>query len=85
MKNVILVTFLAIGLTSCKGSTEYGECIGLVDEGDPNLVYKPSTRNAVWTVLGFETIIAPILWLTDYAKCPVAEKTPRRAPLKESK
>ena len=64
---VCLVLFLSV---SCKGSTEYGECLGIVEDGDPKLQYKVSVRNAFWSIVGFETIIAPILWATSYAKCP---------------
>lgn len=67
--------FILLFLISCSGSNKYGECVGFSDsERNPNLIYEVSVGNAIWTVLGFETIIAPILWATDYVYCPVAKK-----------
>ena len=74
MKALVLIFGLSIAALGCSGSTEYGECIGVVEDGEPNLKYKVSIRNAFWSIIGFETIIAPILWATDYAKCPVGNK-----------
>ncbi|MDB4330276.1 hypothetical protein N9948_00970 [bacterium] len=67
-----LLSILILFITSCSGSTQFGECIGIADEGNPKLIYETSTRNAIWSFIGIETIIAPILWATDYAKCPIA-------------
>ena len=61
-------------LSSCSGHRDLGECIGVVDEGDPKLVYETDVRNTVWSVIAFQTLIAPILWATDYAKCPIRRK-----------
>jgi hypothetical protein len=73
MKWLILV--VSLGLLGCKSKTEFGECVGLSKaEADAQLVYEISTRNAIWTILGTETIIAPILWATDFAYCPVKRK-----------
>lgn len=74
MKKLVLVAAMLLATTGCKSSTEYGECIGIVEDGDPELKYKISVRNAIWTLIGVETLIAPVLWLTDYAKCPVGSK-----------
>jgi len=65
---------LALLLVSCSGSNQHGECLGLADDKNPALVYKISVRNAFWSLVGIETIIAPILWATDYAYCPVDRK-----------
>lgn len=71
----MVVLFLVL-LAGCKGHTDYGECVGLDDdEKVKGLIYKFSVRNAVWSVVGFETIIAPILWMTDYARCPVGRES----------
>ena len=66
----------ALMLTSCHGSNEYGECIGLIDEDaeDPNMKYKIDLWNTVWSFIGIETIIAPVLWVTHFARCPVGPK-----------
>ena len=62
-------------LVSCSGSNQHGECVGF-DELDrhPNLVYRISIRNTIWSVVGFQTIVAPVLFFTDYAYCPVGLK-----------
>jgi len=70
----ILILGIMLTLASCSGSNKYGECIGVTEDGDPKLSYKISVRNTIWSVLGFETIIAPVLWATDYAKCPTGFK-----------
>jgi hypothetical protein len=71
MKYLLLVLFLV----SCSGSNEHGECVGFSDgDRDPRLEYEVSTRNAIWSFIGVETIIAPVLWATDYAYCPVGLK-----------
>lgn len=62
-------------LCSCTGSTEFGDCVGFgPDSRKPELKYEVSTRNAMWSIIGWETIIAPVLWATDYAYCPVGKK-----------
>ena len=71
MKKLLTIATL-IFCSACTGSTEYGECVGLNnDDRDPALRYKVSVWNAAWSVIGFETVIAPVLWATDYAYCPV--------------
>lgn len=69
------VLLLALSLTACTGGNQYGECVGL-DEADqqPNLEYKISVRNAIWSFIAIETIVAPVLWVTDFAKCPTGFK-----------
>ena len=72
MKWLVLVVALSTG---CRSETEYGECVGLdPQERKPDLVYKVSVRNAIWSFLAIETIIAPVLWATDFAFCPVAKR-----------
>ncbi len=71
MKNTIMIMSLLL-LASCSGRNEYGECVGLASDKKPNLKYEVSVRNAFWSVVGFQTIIAPILWATDYVYCPIA-------------
>ena len=68
----VLMLLLVVG---CKGKTEFGECVGFgSDERQPDLVYKLSFRNTVWSTIFSQTIIVPVLWATDYAFCPVAMK-----------
>ena len=78
MKKAIVAMLLALALftTGCRSHTEYGECIGVGDEPEPELVYRVDVRNAVLGILFFETIVVPVIWLADEFKCPIARKTP---------
>lgn len=67
-----LIVCLLVVMAGCSGSNQYGKCVGLSsDDQNPALRYKIEPWNAFWSVVGIETIIAPILWATDYAYCPV--------------
>lgn len=73
MKHIILSLCL-VSLTACKTETEFGECIGFQEDESPELKYEISVRNAVWTAIAIETVVAPVLWFLTTAKCPVAKK-----------
>jgi hypothetical protein len=73
MRALALVVAAAL-FTGCKGSTEFGECIGAFDEKDPGLTYKVSVWNATMGVLFVELIIPPIYVIADATLCPVARK-----------
>lgn len=70
----ILVIVGALLISGCQSSTQYGECVGLEDQQDSHLVYKPSVRNIVLGVAFFETLFAPIIWLACDFDCPVGRK-----------
>lgn len=70
---MLLITFMLLN-SSCSGKNKHGECIGIIDKGDPKLAYELSGWNLGWSLIGFEMILPPVLWATDYAKCPVARK-----------
>jgi hypothetical protein len=76
---ILLTTTLA--LAACKGSTQYGECVGILDEDarDPDLRYELSTRNLVWTIIFSETLLVPIVWAVGYSHCPVGHKAKKVA------
>lgn len=67
--------FLLTAFT-CKGSTEFGECVGYSnkEKKNPKAVYEVSIRNAVWTILGFEMAIPVVLYFLYYVECPVKLK-----------
>lgn len=65
---------IACALTACTGETEYGECVGFGKDRDPALKYEVSTRNVVWTVIGSETAVVPIVWALEYVYCPMGRK-----------
>ncbi len=76
-RNIVLIGMLA--LAGCRGSTEYGECVGIQDayqaeQQHPDLEYKLSVRNTVLGIIFFQTIFAPVIWLAADFKCPVGRK-----------
>ena len=83
MKNTKLLSaglLLLVALSSCTASTEHGECVGIMEEGRPDLNYKLSGRNLAWSILGLEMLFPPVLWATDYAMCPSGPRSKRGAP-----
>jgi len=76
MKKILmtLVMVMMLALSACTEQTQYGKCIGISDEKDPNLVYKVDTKNAVLGILFFETIIVPINVVNDCLYCPYKQK-----------
>ena len=67
---LIIITFVAIPLYGCGdtkeiGGVEYGT-YGLFDKGtmkNPDIEYKIIVGNIIWSVILFETIIAPIYFI----------------------
>ena len=75
MKKLFTIATIMLLFTSCSGSNKHGECVGFDSKDrDPKLEYRLSVRNTFWSVVGIETIIAPILYATDYAYCPIGPK-----------
>ena len=76
MKNYATAAILALTLTlsACTTHTEFGPCIGAFDDRDPKLTYKMSAWNVFLSVFFIQTIIVPVLVVTDNARCPVAPK-----------
>ena len=70
---VYCMLLLCVLLTGC-GSDQ---CYGLLDKDNvkkKDVKYEVKVSNIVWSVLGAETIVAPI-WLVGYRlHCPVEEK-----------
>lgn len=73
MKNIIFLIF-AILLTGCASHTEYGPCVGIADDKNPNLVYKVSAQNLIVGILFFQLIAPPIFVVVDEFYCPVGVK-----------
>lgn len=74
MKKLIALAALAITLTGCTTKTEYGECIGVLQDKKPDLEYKLSGWNTFLAVVFSETIIVPALVIANEHSCPVAKK-----------
>lgn len=68
--NILLIFFL----TACTSSTEFGKCIGVDTIGKEELEYKISIKNSVIALLFAETIIVPIIVISDEIYCPIARK-----------
>ena len=71
---MIIIMILVAMLAGCTSSTQYGQCVGIVDERDPNLVYKLSAQNMAVAIIFFELIAPPIIVLADELYCPVGVK-----------
>jgi hypothetical protein len=78
MKKMIKVGIVLAALlsASCKSDTEYGECVGMLEERDPRLTYEPSVHNIVLAVVFVETIFVPVLVVLEEHSCPTGRKQP---------
>lgn len=74
MKKLLLTLVLLMCLTGCASSTQYGECVGINDEKQPNLIYKYSVRNIVISAIFIETLFVPLVTVLTQLECPVGEK-----------
>jgi hypothetical protein len=74
VKIVIAILLVVCVAAGCTSQTVYGDCLGVGEEEDPTLVYDVPTMNIVWSVIFFEMIFPPIVFLATDFKCPVAYK-----------
>lgn len=74
MKKIITISMLIALLSGCTTKTEYGECIGVLDDKKPELIYKLDTTNAVLGIVFVETIFVPVIVLANETQCPVGKK-----------
>jgi hypothetical protein len=74
MKNIIALLVLAASLSACTSKTQYGDCIGVLQEKKPNLTYELSVWNTVLAVVFSETIVVPIVVVANQHSCPVGVK-----------
>ena len=65
---------MAIVLSGCTSHTEFGPCIGIGEEKNPNLVYKVSAQNLVVGIVFFQLIAPPVIVAIDEFYCPVGVK-----------
>jgi hypothetical protein len=71
MKYLLLISLMFF--TACTQSTRYGQCIGLMDEAEPNLEYEVSWWNGFVAIIFAETIIIPVYTVAKDIQCPVRE------------
>lgn len=74
MKKILTIIALAASLTACTSKTQYGGCIGVLQDKKPNLEYKLDTWNVVMAVIFSETIVVPALVVANQHSCPVGVK-----------
>ena len=74
MKKAIAIIIIAILFTGCTSKTEFGECIGVLQDKKPELEYKLSVWNTILAVVFSETIIVPVLVVANEHSCPVGKK-----------
>jgi hypothetical protein len=74
MNKIILCALVAILAAGCTTHTEYGECIGVLQDKKPDLEYKLSGWNTFLAVIFSETIVVPIVVVADDFQCPVGKK-----------
>ena len=73
MKKIIAL-MLVVLLTGCTSNTEFGLCVGIGEDKNPNLVYKVSAWNVALGILFFELILPPVFVAADEFYCPVGVK-----------
>lgn len=83
MKKFIAI-FGLIGIlftAGCTGHTEYGECVGIqeINKENPKLEYHVLPWNVIWTVIGVETVFAPLVFLLCDTECPTGYINPQPA------
>ena len=76
MKRILAALLIStiFAASGCVNETRYGNCVGLLEEKDPALVYNASVQNIVLAVVFSETIIVPIVVALDGIECPTAKK-----------
>lgn len=66
---------LALTLNGCTSTTDFGECIGMFDDRNPQLTYKLSGWNAFISIATMGLIVPPVLWMKNSTFCPTGIKT----------
>ncbi len=70
-RTILAIMLVLMTLTGCTSETEYGDCLGMQETKDPNLIYKVPTRNVVLGVIFIETIFVPAVVLLSETNCPI--------------
>lgn len=67
MKGIALALLL---LSGCAFRNDNGACIGIFEKEKAGVEYRIDAWNTAWSIIGFELIFPPVLWVTSCAKCP---------------
>lgn len=88
MKKLLAILLIALSFASCADSKQFEidgkqvvvEPYGWFDETEANdsINYRVNTGNVVWSILLFETIIAPIVITGNELWEPVSKKEPKQ-------
>lgn len=73
MKTIAALLVL-LALAGCTSKTEFGECVGMMDDKKPGLEYKASGWNIAMGIIFVELIFPPVLVVVDQFHCPVGKK-----------
>lgn len=74
-KWVVIVVLGALICTSgCSMRTEYGSCIGVIDDPAPHLEYHISVWNVFLAAVFSETFVIPAYIVLADIKCPTGQK-----------
>ena len=68
-----LAATLALMSVGCTSETAYGDCVGLDDNKNPELVYEVDTGNIVVGALLVETLVAPVYIALEEVYCPIGK------------
>ena len=71
MKTILAVVLLAASLSACTGKTQYGDCIGALQDKKPNLTYELSVWNIFMAFVFSETVIVPVVVAANQHSCPI--------------
>ena len=74
MKKLTILFIFIVLFSGCSTRTEYGDCIGVLDDENPSLLYKLSAWNLFIGVFFSSLIVPPIIVLANETICPVGYK-----------
>lgn len=71
VKVFLLSCLVSLSLMGCTTETEYGKCVGILDDKDPSLKYEADVGNIAIGAVLFETVVVPAVVLLKDLQCPV--------------
>jgi len=70
----LLIVLLVLLATGCTTRTQFGQCVGVLDDKDPTLLYDLDIGNVFIGFIFSETLIVPAVVVLKQLECPVAKK-----------
>lgn len=68
----LLLSLIALG--ACSSKNELGDCVGVLNNKNPNLNYNLSVWNIIMAGVFSETLIVPAVVVLNQLECPVSKK-----------